>query len=84
MPKTATPDLDLMGCIDAIDKAAQITLSLQYISAEVNDLSPLPADEDDRARLFAQSATQMHLLEFLESTIQTVSAALNTIAKATA
>lgn len=84
MPKTATPALDLMGCIDAIDKAAQITLSLQYISAEVNDLSPLPADEDDRARLFAQSATQMHLLEFLESTIQTVSAALNTIAKATA
>ena len=83
MSKTTTtaPALNLMGCIDAIDKAAQIVVSLEYITSEINDLSPLPTGKDERIRVFAQSATQMHLIEFLESTMQTISAALSAISK---
>lgn len=76
--------LDIMGCIDSLDKAKSIIYTLQTITAEINDLSLLPTDNARLNRVCAYEVTQAHLMEFLESTIQDINDALKAIAKATA
>lgn len=84
MAKTANtaPALDLLDCIDTLDKAAGITRTLQLVTATINDKTPQHPNPETRDILNAYEITQMHLMEFLDSTMQTISAALSAISKA--